>query len=516
MAKTYTSQEILRRILLHNKLVASEDLEFFLKDDTPPEIAVQRMVSSNVLIPQRAKQLMSLYRQQIAKLKASGGLAEDAKTKGKSAAKGAEPEAVDLAPASEDAPVLEVIEEEEEEIAVLEVAEDDQQASSAPRAAASSGGAVVTYSGATVGPRIEIGSGGKDLVQRMIKVGRELGGSDLYIKSNAPSMVRIYSKLQNLNMDPIPAEVCEKALMDCLNQRELDTFAERNDLDFSYEAGDDLGRCRTNYLRHLQGVDGIFRLIPTVMPSIEQLGLPDVSRWLISYRVGIVLVTGPKSSGKTTTLAALVDEINSTRTDHVIMIEDPIEYMHPCKKSHVNQREVGPHTRSFANAMRSVLREAPDVILVGEMRDLETTSLAITAAETGHLVLSTMNTPDATRTLGRLLDVFPPREQPQIRAMVSESLRGIMSQQLVPRADGTGMALAMEVLVTTTAIANLIRDDRGFQIPGIMQTGKKLGMSLMDDSLLELAKAGTIVKEEAVDRAFNTKRVAGELGVPIK
>jgi twitching motility protein PilT len=229
------------------------------------------------------------------------------------------------------------------------------------------------------------------------------------------------------------------------------------------------------------------------------------------YRVGMVLVTGPKGCGKTTTLAAMVDRINSSRAEHIITVEDPIEFVQPCKKGHVNQRQVGVHTQSFSNALRSALREAPDVIMVGEMRDLETTSLAITASETGHLVLATLHTPDAIRTIGRILDVFPPKEQSQIRAMVSESLRGICSQLLLPSRDGQTMELALEILVNTPAIGHLIREEKVHQIRGLMQTGKQYGMVLMDESLVRLAKAGRISKQTAMSRADDVKFVDREL-----
>ena len=282
-------------------------------------------------------------------------------------------------------------------------------------------------------------------------------------------------------------------------------------MDFCYDGGE-LGRFRTNYLVEHRGMDGVFRLIPAHVPSFEELNLPPQVKRFTEYRVGIVLVTGPKGSGKTTTLAAMVDMINSARAEHIITVEDPIEFVQPCKKGHVNQRQVGIHTKSFSNALRSALREAPDVIMVGEMRDLETTSLAITAAETGHLVLATLHTPDAVRTIGRVLDVFPAKEQPQIRAMLSESLRGIVSQLLVPGADGHSMVLATEILVNTQAIGHLIREEKVHQIRGLMQTGKQYGMALMEESLIRLAKEGRITKETALAWAEDVKMVQRELG----
>jgi twitching motility protein PilT len=282
-------------------------------------------------------------------------------------------------------------------------------------------------------------------------------------------------------------------------------------LDFCYDGGAALGRFRTNLLRHHRGVDGVFRLISAKVPTFEELHLPEQVKRFTDYRLGIVLVTGPKGCGKTTTLAAMVDRINASRAAHIITVEDPIEFVHPCKMSHVNQRQVGVHTHSFSNALRSALREAPDVIMVGEMRDLETTSLAITAAETGHLVLATLHTPDAVRTIGRILDVFPPKEQPQIRAMLSESLRGICSQLLLPSADGSRLELAVEILVNTTAIGHLIREEKMHQVRGLMQTGKQHGMVLMEESLVRLAKEGKITKETALAWAEDVKMVQREL-----
>ena len=263
-------------------------------------------------------------------------------------------------------------------------------------------------------------------------------------------------------------------------------------------------------MRQHRGVDGVFRLLPSRPPAFEELGLPEVVTKCCDFRQGICLITGPKGCGKTTTLAALVDLINSRRQEHIITVEDPIEFVHPCKKGHVNQREVGSHTKSFSNALRAALREAPDVIMVGEMRDLETTELAITAAETGHLVFATLHTPDAVRTIGRVLDAFPAAKQEQVRATFAESLRVIVSQLLVPRIDGKGCVMATEVLVNTGAISNMIRDNRAFQLRGLIQTGKKQGMILMDESLINLVKAKKVTREDAISRAENVPYVTRE------
>jgi twitching motility protein PilT len=234
---------------------------------------------------------------------------------------------------------------------------------------------------------------------------------------------------------------------------------------------------------------------------MDELELPEHLKLLTRYQNGLILVTGSVGTGKSTTLAAMIEEVNMERRDHIITLEDPIEYVLTSKNCHVSQREVFTHTESFAAALRASLREDPDVIMVGEMRDLETISLAITASETGHLVMATLHTGNASRTLDRLLDVFPPDQQEQIRAMVSESLRGVISQQLIPRANGSGRVLALEILTNTPAVANVIREAKTYMLPGIIQTGKKQGMRLMDDSLLDLYERGLITAEEAYARA---------------
>jgi twitching motility protein PilT len=259
------------------------------------------------------------------------------------------------------------------------------------------------------------------------------------------------------------------------------------------------------------GYDMVFRIINTNVRTMADLGLPNSLKPLTQYHNGLVLVTGSVGSGKSTTLAALMNEINHERNDHIITLEDPIEYVFESASCHVNQREVHTHTESFAAALRGALREDPDVIMVGEMRDLETISLAITASETGHLVLGTLHTGSAARTLDRVLDVFPTDQRDQIRIMVSESLRGIVSQQLVPRADGNGRVLAMELLVNTPAVANCIREGKTFMLPGIMQIGKALGMITMDDSLKDLHAAGLVTADDALFRAIDQEQMRKDL-----
>jgi twitching motility protein PilT len=242
----------------------------------------------------------------------------------------------------------------------------------------------------------------------------------------------------------------------------------------------------------------VFHFIPAEPPLLKDLGLPSSTAKLINHKNGIVLITGPSGSGKTSTMAALINLLNEERSDHVLSIEDPIEYLHESKRCIVNQREVNRHTRSFANALRSALREDPDVLCIGELRDLETISLALSAAETGHLVLGTLHTQGAIRTINRVIGAYPPGQQAQVRTMLSESLRAVVSQKLIPRADGSGMALAFELLLVNVACANLIRENRTFQISSVLQTGKAHGMRSMDDSLLELVQKNVINKKEAV------------------
>jgi twitching motility protein PilT len=309
--------------------------------------------------------------------------------------------------------------------------------------------------------------------------------------------VRVNGDLKTVKLDkPMSSEVVKSLIYEILSDDQKKVFEETKDLDFSYEVKG-LGRFRGNALLQRKGMDAVFRCIPSAIPTLEQLGFPPVVKKLTEHHQGLILVTGPTRSGKSTTLAALINEINGKKQEHILTIEDPIEYIHPNKKSVVNQREVGKHTNTFASALRASLREDPDIIMVGELRDLETMSMAITASETGHLVLATLQTSGAHKTIDRVLDSFPPSQQSQIRTMVSESLKGVISQQLIKRADGKGMVAALEILIGTMPLANLIREGKTFQIPSIMQTGKSLGMIKMDDALKDLVQAQTITGEEA-------------------
>jgi twitching motility protein PilT len=338
-------------------------------------------------------------------------------------------------------------------------------------------------------------------VDQYLLIAQESGASDIHLGVNAQPIWRRNGILESiwLQADILTAADTESLAMGFLNDHQKHLLADRGDVDFAYATS--FGRFRASVVRQRIGIDIVFRIISTKLRSMDELGLPESLKLLTQYHNGLVLVTGSVGSGKSTTLAALIDEVNRARKDHIITLEDPIEYLIESRGCHVTQREVHSHTKSFAAALRAALREDPDVIMVGEMRDLETIQLAITASETGHLVMGTLHTGNASRTLDRVLDVFPVDQREQIRVMVSESLRGIISQQLVPRKDGRGRALALEILTNTPAVGNLIREARTFMLPGVIQTGKKQGMKLMDDSLVELYDAGLISQEEAYIRA---------------
>lgn len=337
-------------------------------------------------------------------------------------------------------------------------------------------------------------------VDQYLLIGIESGASDIHLGVNSQPIWRRFGNLEPiwLQASRLTSADTERLASGFLTPAQRQQLDERGDVDFAYTNAK--GRYRTSIVRHRLGIDLVFRIIYSKVRTMDEIGLPQSLKLLTQYHNGLVLVTGSVGSGKSTTLAALVEQINQDRHDHIITLEDPIEYLFSPKGCHITQREVHSHTKSFGAALRGALREDPDVIMVGEMRDLETISLAITASETGHLVLGTLHTANAARTLDRLLDVFPNDQRDQIRTMVSESLRGIISQQLVPRADGNGRALAMEILVNTPAVGNVIREAKTFMLPGIIQTGRKLGMKLMDDSLLELWQNRVISTDELMAR----------------
>jgi twitching motility protein PilT len=324
----------------------------------------------------------------------------------------------------------------------------------------------------------------------------QLHASDVHLHAGLPIQMRVCGRLLKAHSAPLEPAQSEALVLEILSASERADFTAHNDLDFAYVIPG-VGRFRGNIYRQRRGVDAVFRPIPLEPPTLADLGLPSSLARLTGYHQGLVLVTGPAGCGKSSTLAALINLINEDRPDHIITVEDPIEFTHRSKACVVNQRQVRKHTGSFASALRAALREDPDVIAIGELRDLETISLAITAAETGHLVLGTLHTNDAARTINRILDAFPPDQQSQIRAMISESLRAIISQKLLPTTDGSRRVPALEILLVNIAVSNLIREERVFQLRSVMQTGRRMGMCLFDDSLLELVRAGTISKDVA-------------------
>ncbi|MBN1866503.1 PilT/PilU family type 4a pilus ATPase [Candidatus Sumerlaeota bacterium] len=337
---------------------------------------------------------------------------------------------------------------------------------------------------------------------------RAAGASDLHISAEVKPFLRLHGRIAPLDVPPLRSDQTEALLFEVLSVQQRSVLVSERCLETCIEAPEQ-GRYRASFVKQRVGWDGTFRVIPDRVPSFEQLGLPDCLRRLTEYQQGLVLVTGSANSGKTTTLAALIDLVNQTRDDHIISIERPIEYVHVSKKCQVTQREAGLHTRSFSTALRAALREDPDIIMVGELSDLETLSMAITASETGHLVFGTLHTTSAARTVSCVLDGFPPAQQAQIRIMLSESLRGVLSQQLVPRKDGRGVALALEIMFVTPAISALIRDNQPFQIPSVLQTSRKMGMCRLDDSLAALLNQGLIGEEEARARAENPTKISG-------
>jgi twitching motility protein PilT len=341
-----------------------------------------------------------------------------------------------------------------------------------------------------------------DHVDQYLQLGRDYECSDLHLATAYPPAWRRFGQIGPIWEDhpPLTDVEAERLARSFLSEKEWSRLQKHGDVDFAYS--NPAGRYRASVVKQRLGYDMVFRIINTQIRTMEEIGLPmEHILPLTRYQNGLILVTGSVGSGKSTTLAALIDFINRDRDDHILTLEDPIEYVFESKGCHINQREVHKHTESFAKALRGALREDPDVIMVGEMRDLETISLALTAAETGHLVLGTLHTGNAPRTLDRVLDVFPTDQREQIRIMVSESLRGILSQQLVPRADGTGRVLAMELLVNTPAVSNCIREGKTFMLPGVMQTGKNVGMMTMDESLRKLYIQGLITQQEATYRA---------------
>ncbi len=346
----------------------------------------------------------------------------------------------------------------------------------------------------------------------------EQKASDMHLATGNPPILRIHGELQRVDFPPFENDALKAMLYEIAPEYKIKTFEETGDVDFGYEIPN-ISRFRVNFFNQKNGIGSVFRQIPTKVLSFEDFEkfdapLPPVLKKFAMLQKGLVLVTGPTGSGKSTTLAAIIDYVNKNRKDHILTIEDPIEFVHESRNCLVNHREVGVHTQSFASALRGALREDPDVILVGEMRDLETIELAITAASTGHLVFGTLHTQSASKTVDRIIDVFPTEQQNKIRATLSESLRGVIAQSLFKRIDKKGRIAALEILVFTTAIANLVREGKTHQLPGMIQVGKRLGNQPLDDSIMDAVKMKRISPEEAYDKCLDKKKFRPFLANP--
>ncbi len=350
-------------------------------------------------------------------------------------------------------------------------------------------------------------------IDSFFKFMMEQKASDLHLSTGNQPMLRIHGDLVRIDSPPLESDDLKALVYEIAPETKIKTFEETGDVDFGYEYPG-FARYRANFLNQKNGIAAVFRLIPSNVMTLEELGLPPVLKRFASLKKGLILVTGPTGSGKSTTLAAMIDYANLHRKDHIITVEDPIEFVHRSQQSLVNQREVGVHTRSFASALRGALREDPDIILVGEMRDLETIELALTAASTGHLVFGTLHTSNAPKTIDRIIDVFPTNQQNQIRAGLSESLKGVVAQNLFKRVDQPGRCAALEILVCDMPIANLIREGKTHQVAGMMQVGKKKGNQPLDDAIMDLLRTAKISPEEAYEKSSEKKKFRALLKTP--
>ena len=341
-------------------------------------------------------------------------------------------------------------------------------------------------------------------IQDLLRFTADAGASDLHVSADSIPMVRVHGQMKRLNLPKLSGKEVEDLIFGVMNESQKALFLEKLELDFSTKLSNNV-RFRVNAFHQINGLAAAFRVIPNEIKTFEELHVPDVMRKLSMKEKGLILLTGPTGSGKSTTLAAMIDEINDKKHCHIITIEDPIEFVHSSKNSLVNQRELGHDTWSFTAALRSALREDPDVILVGEMRDLETVSLALTAAETGHLVLATLHTSSATKSIDRIIDMFPKEQQAQVRSMLSESLEAVCAQRLMPKKGGNGRVPAIEIMVANSAIRNLIREEKTYQIPSVIQAGTKEGMQSVDQSLYNLVMNGLLDRSVAEKAADNPK-----------
>ena len=350
-------------------------------------------------------------------------------------------------------------------------------------------------------------------IDAFFKLMNEQGASDLHLAAGQPPALRVRGEIERVKFKVLDSDDLRGMLYEIAPEQKIKMFEENGDIDFGYEIPG-LARYRANFFMQRNGVAAVFREIPSAILTADQLGLPPVVSKLATLPRGLVLVTGPTGSGKSTTLAAIVDVANRQRKDHIITVEDPIEFVHQSQGCIVNHREVGVHTNSFSTALRGALREDPDVILVGEMRDLETISLAVEAASTGHLVFSTLHTSSAYKSVDRVIEVFPSQEQPLIRSTLADGLRAVVAQTLFKRIDRKGRVAALEILIANPAVRNLIREGKTHQIPSMIQTGKKYGMILLDDSIMDLFKKGIISADEAYAKSNEKGRFRAMLKAP--
>jgi len=350
-------------------------------------------------------------------------------------------------------------------------------------------------------------------IDAFFKLMNEQSASDLHLVAGSQPILRVHGDMERVKYKILGNDELKAMLYEIAPEDKIKTFEETGDIDFAYEIPN-LARYRANYFQQKWGIGAVFREIPSTIMTVEQLGLPPVLNKLSMLHKGLVLVTGPTGSGKSTTLAAMIDHVNRNKRSHIITIEDPVEFVHQSKGCVINHREVGVHTRGFKSALRGALREDPDIILVGEMRDLETIELALEAASTGHLVFGTLHTSSAAKTVDRVIDVFPSHQQAQIRTTLSESLKGVIAQNLFKRIDKKGRMAVLEIMVVTPAVANLVREGKTFQIPSAIQTGKKYGMQSLDDAILEALQSRKISEEDAYDKALVKDRFIQFLKTP--
>jgi len=350
-------------------------------------------------------------------------------------------------------------------------------------------------------------------IDAFFKLMNDQGASDLHLVAGSQPILRVHGEMERVKYKVMENDELKAVLYEICPENKIKVFEETGDIDFGYEVPN-LARYRCNFFQQKWGIGAVFREIPSEILTAEQLGLPPVLNKLAMQHKGMILVTGPTGSGKSTTLAAMIDFVNRNKKSHILTVEDPVEFVHKSQSCVVNHREVGLHTQSFKAALRGALREDPDIILVGEMRDLETIELALEAASTGHLVFGTLHTQSAAKTVDRVIDVFPANQQAQIRTTLSESLKGVVAQNLFKRIDKKGRIAVLEILIVTPATSNLIREGKTFQIPSVIQTGKKYGMQSLDDAILEALQAKKISPEDAYDKAIVKERFVQFLKEP--